>query len=64
MNEFTKEELNVIAASLATICSFYKCEKTAALALKILSLIDNYCEHKNTRNGDPVQECIDCGKHI
>lgn len=42
MNDFTKEELMIIAASLGTICEFHKCQKTSVVALKVIDMVNNY----------------------
>ena len=51
MNDFTKEELNIIADALALLigrCSIMNNLKDVVLHLseRIESMIDNYCEHE------------------
>lgn len=43
MNDFTKEELNILRAALHEILFF---SETPKLLNKIQSMIDNYCEHE------------------
>ena len=65
MNDFTKEELEELSFWLTRLAMMEnKMYKLKSIHEKIQSMIDNYCEHKNTRNGDPCQECEDCGKQI
>jgi len=49
MNEFTKEELQIIQLDMCTYAARYKMPKEspshAALRNKVESMIDNYCEH-------------------
>lgn len=42
MNDFTKEELNILKAAMGEILFF---PETPRLMNKIQSMIDNYCEH-------------------
>jgi uncharacterized protein with PIN domain len=55
MNDFTKEELYDLQ-SVCDVCN-------NPLMLKIQSMIDNYCEHKNKQFYElvDVDECKDCG---
>lgn len=74
MNEFTKEELEQLKCSYRHYCSerpyedWYETSKK--LYSKIQSMIDNYCEHKNTscdcelRCHDCELRCHDCGRCI
>lgn len=56
MNEFTKEELEIINSALNQLYDL--CEEK--LIDKVQSLIDNYCEHENTCQGYSCVECTDC----
>ena len=65
MNDFTKEELIELKGWADYCVGSGMCyTETEPLYDKIHSLIHNYCEHKNTRNGDPCQECEDCGRQM
>lgn len=65
MNDFTKEDLEHIATIFKfTEVSYPDFELNEDLWVKIESMIDNYCEHKNARNGDPSREREDCGRQI
>ncbi len=65
MNNFTKEELELTLSLYQEFMKKYEfTEDVESITNKILSMIENYCEHKNTRNGDPCQECEDCGIQI
>lgn len=57
MNDFTKEELEIIAINIC--CN----EKTADLLNKINSMIDNYCDHNDSRitHDYDVEKCNLCG---
>ncbi len=54
MNDFTKEELEIIK---------YWCREDHRLVEKLYSLINNYCEHKEsvTNQNYGVKECKKCG---
>lgn len=69
MNDFTKEELQLLNLSLKVNNAW--CPVVVAIELneKIQSMIDNYCEHEHKHYdiGDsrPVimtHECLKCGK--
>ncbi len=75
MNEFTEEELEMLSGGIALwieeiSCS--SCSKTGerkkynALYKKICRLIDNYCDHKQTRQCSISEQviCIDCGEAV
>lgn len=63
MNDFTKEELEELIYDIEIALQEYgTLDKPYHLRTKIQSMIDNHCEHENTRNGDPCLECCDCGK--
>lgn len=63
MNDFTKEEFNILHEFLDTACELYsEPDSTYSLRDKIQSMIDNYCEHENKQNGFLCQECMDCGR--
>jgi hypothetical protein len=48
MNDFTKEELLVIHGYITEINRrYYATEEMESIEIKVKSLIDNYCEHKN-----------------
>lgn len=63
MNDFTKEELEILQWELNTAIhkltmASLSCEKHSALNEKIQSMIDNYCEHEERRysrkTGKPI----------
>ena len=58
MNYFTIKELNDLHYGLV---EYGECESTDVIKLsaKLQSLIDNYCDHRNTQ-----QTCQDCGKYV
>lgn len=74
MNDFTKEELQIIQweintavnkLDMATLSS----EKHSALNEKIKSMIESYCEHEFTEWVSPVQEdkihvCMSCKRYL
>lgn len=68
MNEFTKDELYHILDWSKELGSEYGTEGDAMdihVTNKIKSLIDNYCDHKNTTmdcDGGISMVCHDCGK--
>ena len=60
MNEFTKEELGIIACNLCVN------PKTVNILIKLESMIDNYCEH-NAEGGEVeifVDTCSKCSAYI
>ncbi|MFG0161178.1 hypothetical protein ACF0MN_10990 [Legionella pneumophila] len=69
MNDFTKEELNIIADALALLigrCSIMNNLKDVVLHLseRIESMIDNYCEHQWRLSGINAIYCPKCQKHV
>ncbi len=68
MNDFTKEELLDLECWLRVTSKqdiiLPSNKELQYLQDKIQSMINDYCEHKNTRNGDPCLECCDCGRQI
>lgn len=59
MNDFTKEELKIIAINLCVN------EKTLKVLEKLQSMIDNYCKHEKFRElisqDDYIKQCEHCG---
>jgi hypothetical protein len=66
MNDFTLEELETIAFWLdSSIRDWGDPDNLAAIINKIMSLQDNYCEHKNTtQDSVDVDICIDCNEVV
>lgn len=66
MNDFTKEELNILHEFLDTACELYsEPDSTYSLRDKIQTMIDNYCEHEGS---EPklvlVKNCVKCNSHL
>ena len=61
MNDFTKEELELISDKLGLL-PFSKFEGCGKLCLKIQSMIDNYCEHEITCVNGAKLVCECCGR--
>jgi len=66
VNDFTKEELKDLKryARVYILQSPLLEKKNRPLADKIQSLIDNYCEHKESKvdcNGGISMVCVQCG---
>ncbi len=68
MNDFTKEELQIILEWGQELSSEFGTsgdEEEKALDLKIKSMIDNYCEHESS---EPIlvlnKKCIKCNCHL
>ena len=62
MNDFTKEELQNILGMAKSIPI-----DDRILILKLESMIDNYCEHKNKNSLCQVRifyQCNDCGEYV
>lgn len=64
MNDFTKDELCLIVDALTSL-SFEERDKGESVLLrsKVLSMIDNYCEHEKIleiRDVDFVKVCYEC----
>ncbi len=62
MNDFTKEELNILRAAMGEILFF---PETKRVINKIQSLIDNYCEHEC--NGEVetfIDTCRKCNAYL
>jgi len=63
MNEFTKEELGEIYWILEGCTMDYIGKENNQLINKIQSMIDNYCEHKETNHSYySIYQCLKCGK--
>jgi|HubBroStandDraft_2_1064218.scaffolds.fasta_scaffold01505_2 hypothetical protein len=69
MNDFTKEELKWVATSI-TGYDFDSLSTKGQMELKsilnkVLSMIDNYCEHEPS---DPklvlIKHCLKCNSHL
>lgn len=70
MNDFTKEELEILQWEINTaiikieMCGGH-CEKHIKLQEKITNIIYNYCDHKNVvPRWDPSTQCADCGEIV
>lgn len=65
MNEFTKEELQLILKSIWWGGSDDDTELLQKLDDKIQSMIDNYCNHEcqEIRDANSIASCPKCGKH-
>ena len=63
MNDFTKEELQLLAESIPYLLHMQTKARTDLL-MKIDTMIDNYCEHSESHaNHDyEVEQCKKCGK--
>lgn len=62
MNDFTKEELKEIMHCVYAYRDLCDEDIEDALCDKILSMIDNYCDHKETcPNYDTQTQCKNCG---
>lgn len=62
MNEFTKEELEELR-----YCVTFAHGDDNGLADKLQSMLDNYCEHEDTRqicDADYVEVCADCDETL
>ena len=64
MNEFTKEELEWLLEEIGLSIQDY-CQPDMAYVIrdKLKSMIDNYCEHENSKNihpDDTVRICNTC----
>lgn len=71
MNDFTKEELQIILLDMDTYININKSilkesPSHGQLRLKIQSMIDNYCEHEWRCWDDEynTKECLKCGTLI
>ncbi|HWI50105.1 MAG TPA: hypothetical protein VNU45_17990 [Rummeliibacillus sp.] len=66
MNEFTKEELEILYLSLTGNRNYKGEQMFPSLNSKIQSMIDNYCDHTLRISIDMVQgvnvECPECKK--
>ena len=64
MNEFTKEDLEIILDGILwRDAHILPCDRPEKLKSKIQSMIDGYCEHENivSYNGaECVYWCMDC----
>lgn len=67
MNDFTKEELEIIIEAMNRLVEFITVwdePKHFDVISKIQSLIDNYCDHKNKSGHygyEPIDICDNCG---
>ena len=59
MNDFTKEELTLIAEAIPYILHKGVSVRTELLK-KIDAMIDNYCEHDSYETSALVKYCPDC----
>ena len=65
MNDFTKEELEILSQSTSAWISDFSNypDKLLIIRDKIQSMIDNYCEHKEyAQNEHYIKKCSRCGK--
>ena len=65
MNDFTKEELKLIARALVALYSDPKVSLNNPemdLVNKVEDMIDNYCEHKEKCVSGNTLFCEDCGR--
>jgi hypothetical protein len=68
MNDFTKEELSMMADGIVFIKSQCKMSDETRnnihiLDEKLCSMIDNYCEHVWTDDSEGTDVCEKCGYH-
>ena len=68
MNDFTKEELNMMADGIVLIkrqCKMpdYVRKKLDFLDDKLTSLVNNYCNHDFQYNQHEQAHCLKCGKN-
>ena len=64
MNDFTKEELDLLMRSMESwLDSYYEHPEYEGHLLqnKIQSMIDNYCEHEEREIMGWVSKCVKCG---
>lgn len=66
MNDFTKEELECIAEAVDMWFKGDDSNRSEMIYLKVKSMIDNYCEHKDGHEQDSmmVDICKRCNKVI
>jgi hypothetical protein len=63
MNDFTKEELELLSAMIHHSMCCHDHEDGKALRDKVQSMIDNYCICTNTDNyTDTIIKCVKCCK--
>ena len=62
MNDFTKEELELIAECVDSdfLCTNWPKSMYEPLINKIKSMIDNYCEHEDTLLNCGDEYCVKC----
>ena len=61
MNNFTKEELEILHIGLSLQRSNQGKQMFPELKEKLESMIQNYCQHKSTNFDDGIYYCDDCG---
>lgn len=66
MNDFTKDELIIMHHNFAETEFRGTNEKLNGIRKKIQSLIDNYCEHEDTKfiTDVGIDKCLKCGAVI
>jgi hypothetical protein len=62
MNDFTKEELEIIYDGLWNLMKLGWIKTNLQLNKKIQSMIDNYCEHEHMLKTQPMLQCSCCHK--
>lgn len=60
MNEFTKDELQMLIHGIHLSIDEHNQHRYAPLANKIYSLIDNYCEHDMESESGEFRHCKKC----
>ncbi len=61
MNDFTKEELELILHKFGQL-RFSQFEGLGMLSMKINNMIEDYCEHVSLFSMDSNKHCCKCGK--
>lgn len=64
MSDFTREELERLSSLAINASNRFNPNDTDSLCLKIQSMLDNYCEHKDTDmdcDGGISLVCTQCG---
>lgn len=64
MNDFTKEELQMLIHGIHLSIDEHTQHRYATLYNKIQSMIDNYCEHNRTQTKLGVTVCLDCNRDL
>lgn len=61
MNEFTKEELEILRKAIQSYICDFECYKSYSITKdKIQSLIDNYCNHDAHETSALINYCHKC----